>query len=41
MEAQSQPMESGREISGWRLFVNLFWSLANVLGWTVQMFKWE
>lgn len=41
MEAHSQQADSERKFSGWRLFMNLFGSVVNALGWTAQAFKWE
>lgn len=42
MDASIQQAKTKGEDNGWRLFVKLFWSVVNVLGWTsLQMIKWE
>lgn len=42
MDVSSQQAKPRGEDSGWSLFVKLFWSVANVLGWAgLQMIKWE
>jgi len=42
MDASSQQAKLKHKDTGWRLFVKLFWSVANVFGWaSFQMIKWE